>query len=92
MLNKYVEKLNKIIENSLEDYSAAGNKIRKLLEELVEDLINQNKIISLFNIGNYRDADDQHLKVTGIWSTSDRNAPVLSKNTQAAAKYMWPQG
>lgn len=45
MLNKYVEKLNKIIENSLEDYSAAGNKIRKLLEELVEDLINQNKII-----------------------------------------------
>lgn len=45
MLNKYVEKLNKIIQNSLEDYSAAGNKIRKLLEELVEDLINQNKII-----------------------------------------------
>lgn len=45
MLNKYVEKLNKIIKNSLEDYSTAGNKIRKLLEELVEDLIKQNKII-----------------------------------------------
>ena len=45
MLNKYVEKLNKIIKNSLVDCSAAGNKIRKLLEELVEDLINQNKII-----------------------------------------------